>query len=200
LTTRPRRWHEVLKRLPSGPCHVVEVGVWRGQLCREVLRERRDAIMTLVDPWEAGKPGEPWYESGSKMARCSQAEVDQVMAEALESIRFAIGRWTVLKATSVQAASLVLDGSVDLVFIDADHSYEGVKADIEAWLPKVKAGGWIGGHDYKSPRFPGVERAVRERFDQVEHGANSTWFWRMIGWQKDGDTIAVRWPAEAVRQ
>jgi hypothetical protein len=179
---------------------VVEVGVWRGQLCREVLRERRDAIMTLVDPWEAGKPGEPWYESGSKMARCSQAEVDQVMAEALESIRFAIGRWTVLKATSVQAASLVLDGSVDLVFIDADHSYEGVKADIEAWLPKVKVGGWIGGHDYKSPRFPGVERAVHERFDQVEHGANSTWFWRMIGWQKGENRLAVSWPAEAVRQ
>jgi hypothetical protein len=94
----------------------------------------------------------------------------------------------------------VLDGSVDLVFIDADHSYEGVKADIEAWLPKVKVGGWIGGHDYKSPRFPGVERAVHERFDQVEHGANSTWFWRMIGWQKGENRLAVRWPAEAVRQ
>lgn len=183
MTAARRRWHEVLSRLPAGPCHVVEVGVWRGQLCREVLKERRDAVMTLVDPWLAGRPGEPWYESGSKMARCSQAEVDEVMEEALRSIEFASRRWTVIRSTSVEAAPLVLDGTVDLVFIDADHSYHGVRDDIEAWLPKVRAGGWIGGHDYRSVRFPGVERAVHERFGKPEHGANSTWFVRVNGGQ-----------------
>ena len=176
-----KRWDEVLKRLPAGPCRVVEVGVWRGALCREVLRQHKDVEMVLVDPWLAGKPGEPWYESGSKMARSTQAQVDRVMAEALESLEFACGRYEVLRDTSLFAASTFPDRTADLVFIDADHSYQGVREDVTAWLPKVRPGGWIGGHDYQSPRFPGVARAVHERFHRVEHGANSTWFVRVAG-------------------
>jgi SAM-dependent methyltransferase len=64
---------------------------------------------------------------------------------------------------SVEAAALVPDGWADFVFIDAGHSYGAVKADIDAWLPKVRPGGWLGGHDHH-PRFPGVIRAVGERF------------------------------------
>lgn len=65
--------------------------------------------------------------------------------------------------TTEQAAKLVPDGSLDFVFIDADHSYEGVKQDIESWSPKVKKGGWITGHDY-APYWRGVVRAVDEAF------------------------------------
>ncbi len=39
----------------------------------------------------------------------------------------------------------------DFVYIDADHSYEAVKADIEAWWPKVRMGGVLAGHDYTKP-------------------------------------------------
>lgn len=64
---------------------------------------------------------------------------------------------------------------VDLVFIDGDHSYEGAKGDIEAWLPNIKPGGLIAVHDYKKhllqydentcphPKpWPGVDQAVDE--------------------------------------
>ena len=46
------------------------------------------------------------------------------------------------------------EGSLDFVFIDGDHSYEGVKLDILNFLPKVRPGGLIAGHDYEhSPMF-----------------------------------------------
>ncbi len=70
---------------------------------------------------------------------------------------------TVLWEESTKAAKSVADGWADFVFIDAGHSYAAVKADIAAWLPKVKPGGWFGGHDYH-PKFPGVIRAVGEEF------------------------------------
>jgi len=60
------------------------------------------------------------------------------------------------------------DGSLDGVYIDANHNYEFVRADIEMWLPKIKKGGWIGGHDY-SYSFLGVIRAVHEKFDRPDY-------------------------------
>lgn len=61
-----------------------------------------------------------------------------------------------------EAADQIEDGSLDLVFIDDDHTYEGCKAAILAWRGKVRPGGWLSGHDYCHDRFPGVGKAVDE--------------------------------------
>lgn len=60
-------------------------------------------------------------------------------------------------------ASRVLDDGLDFVYLDANHSYEGVSRDLGLWAPKVRDGGVIGGHDYGHPDFPGVRNAV-DRF------------------------------------
>jgi hypothetical protein len=49
---------------------------------------------------------------------------------------------------SVEAAKQFEDGYFDFVYIDADHTYDGITADLEAWYPKVRKGGMIAGHDY----------------------------------------------------
>ncbi len=53
------------------------------------------------------------------------------------------------------------DESFDFIYIDARHEYENIKLDLMDYLPKVKKGGSIGGHDY-SKEFSGVQRAVNE--------------------------------------
>jgi len=57
---------------------------------------------------------------------------------------------------------------LDFVFIDANHMYEPVKEDIEAWYPLIRKDGIISGHDYNGMgdkrRGWGVKRAVDERF------------------------------------
>jgi predicted O-methyltransferase YrrM len=63
--------------------------------------------------------------------------------------------------TTNEAVKLFDDESLDAVFIDADHSYEAVKLDIQNWMPKVRRGGILAGHDYV-PSWPGVVRAVDE--------------------------------------
>jgi cephalosporin hydroxylase len=65
---------------------------------------------------------------------------------------------------STDAASELEDNSLDFVYIDGNHSCSFVKADIEAYLPKVKVGGFIGGHDYYlgETNSPGVNQAVDE--------------------------------------
>ncbi len=66
----------------------------------------------------------------------------------------------------------VINGEVDFVYIDADHSYEGVWEDLCVWFSKVRVGGIIGGHDFNQPGFPGVEQAVKEFFRRFEWNIN----------------------------
>lgn len=51
---------------------------------------------------------------------------------------------------SDSANKIIKDDYFDLFFIDADHRYEGIKKDIELWLPKIRKGGIICGHDYEA--------------------------------------------------
>lgn len=62
---------------------------------------------------------------------------------------------------------------VDIVFIDADHSYNGCKNDIIYYKPKVKEGGILSGHDID---FPGVNQAVNEMIGDFDVGPNNVWF------------------------
>ncbi|HEC65899.1 MAG TPA: class I SAM-dependent methyltransferase [bacterium] len=59
-----------------------------------------------------------------------------------------------------QQEALAWMESIDLLFIDADHLYDGVKKDLLSWVPHVKSGGVIMMHDYDSPTSPGVVQAV----------------------------------------
>ena len=62
---------------------------------------------------------------------------------------------------SSEVVSQFEDESLDVVFIDLTHTYESVKEDIGLWLPKVKRGGILSGHDYEDS-WPGVVKAVDE--------------------------------------
>lgn len=88
------------------------------------------------------------------------------------------GRCTLFASTTAAAAPSVSDSSLDFVFVDAGHSYASVRADLRAWWPKVKPGGWFGGHDYHDA-FPGVRRAVDERFGaSVQVAPHAIWWVR----------------------
>ena len=69
-----------------------------------------------------------------------------------------------VKKSSVEASKDFKDGSLDLVYIDAAHDYESVKQDILTWLPKIKKGGFIAGHDYRYDPNIGVYNAVNDIF------------------------------------
>lgn len=182
---RPKRSEEIIARLPTnGPLRGAEVGVLRGHNARVLLQQRPQLSLHLVDVWGQQPANSSYVRSRDGHARKSTAQWQQTFNAAKRAVNFAGDRVTFHRMQSSAAAAAVPDRSFDFVFVDADHSYDGCKRDLDAWLPKVKPGGWIGGHDYDHPREKrghwGVKPAVDELADRlakpINVGRDFTWF------------------------
>ena len=80
-------------------------------------------------------------------------------------------------SSSPKAADFFPDGSLAWVHLDARHDYDSVKADIEAWAPKVTSGGWLSGDDYDERVWPGVVAAVRDTLPDSNGWLTAQWRW-----------------------
>jgi SAM-dependent methyltransferase len=78
---------------------------------------------------------------------------------------------------SLAAATMFADGSLDWVHLDARHDYDSVVADIEAWRPKLKPGGWLSGDDYHPYAWPGVVAAVGDTLPDADVWWSTQWRW-----------------------
>jgi hypothetical protein len=85
---------------------------------------------------------------------------------------------TLIVRDSVAAARLFRDNSIDWVHLDARHDGPGIKADIHAWLPKIKLGGWLSGDDYNELKWPELVEAVDTLVPEARPW--STYQWRLI--------------------
>lgn len=100
--------------------------------------------------------------------------LDKFIENVIEPYR---DRVVALRMSSVGAAHMIVDKSLDFVFINANHAYDFINADIIAWTPKVKRGGIIAGHDYVNKPNYGVIQAVKERFTEFEvHKRSKVWY------------------------
>lgn len=179
VNRRRWRWEIIVPKIPADrPVIGAEIGVLKGATARRVLAERPLCTHIMVDPWTAPEEDSRWKKAPGLTQHKSQEEFDRCYAT-VKALADSYGeRAVVMREYSVEAAEKINDGSLDYVFIDAEHTYEGVMEDVNAWLPKVKKGGWIGGHDYDNGRFVGVKRAVDELFDRdrIELNIDHTWF------------------------
>ena len=181
MTPAQVRANEVLKRLNGAPQpRGVEVGVFKGDMSSALLRNNPILHLTMVDSWESDGAAYTG-DSGDFHAGLTLAAQDGFYHMAADRTEFAKYRRSIVRKRSLDAAKDIPDGSLDFVFIDADHSYHGCVADIAAWKPKLKPGGLLSGHDYDNPDFEkfGVKRAVDELGLETELGDNLTWFIRL---------------------
>jgi SAM-dependent methyltransferase len=177
----PMRWEAVLRRIPEGKAlRGAEIGVLLGETAFRILRARPLVTHVMIDPWAAPPADSSWAKTGDNASKKPQEYQERAFKYTCERLAFAGSRSVIHRKYSHEIASTIPDKSLDYVFIDGDHSYEGCKKDIALWSSKVRPGGWIGGHDYGNPRLPGVKQAVDEAFaDGVELDVEDTWFKRI---------------------
>ena len=172
---------EIMHRLPENQQIILgaEIGVRYGKNAAALLAGVPNLHMFLVDRWEKPPIGDSYYRSGDGIADRPQGHHDKTYRSTINLTMPYSERVTILKLESSEAARILRAQGIklDFVFLDADHSYEGVKRDIELWLPFVERGGFISGHDYGHPRIGEVKRAVDEVFGtSVKLGSDMTWF------------------------
>lgn len=115
-----------------------EIGVWKGKWSAHLCKDNPALEMLCVDLWGT-------YDTYND-SRNQQDKLDESYREAVAVL--APYRCTILREASLKAAQRVPDGSLDFVYVDANHGEAFVRQDLEAWVPKVRPGGIISGHDY----------------------------------------------------
>jgi hypothetical protein len=159
------RGEPVLRHLPA-VATMVEVGVFAADLAVYLLERRPELTWHGIDDWAGSDLRSAAHrDTGDVYAKMSQADQDGLLSHALARLAPYGERVRVWRESSPMAAHRFAEGSIDLVFVDADHSRDGCLADLKGWWPVVKPDGWLGGHDYLNSdrRFTfGVNLAVEE--------------------------------------
>lgn len=152
------------------PTYAVEVGSWAGQ--STMILARHFLHVFAVDHWQ----GNPADRTGEVAGRYGPKQAFQTFCRNMDI--HLLRRVIPCVGHSLTWAA-VWPFSVDFVYLDADHRYESVKADIAAWLPRVRIGGILAGHDYGL--FQGVNQAVDERFgNKVQKAGRLLWWVKVV--------------------
>lgn len=154
-------YERVAQALADG-ARIAEVGVYKGKsalyLAERLEQMGKRVTFYLVDHFQGSAEHDITPE--------------QLWAEFRANIEPMKDAFSVMRTDSVTAANALPNGSLDFVFIDAAHDYDSVKADIAAWLPKVRKGGFLAGHDY---HHAPLRRAVDEAFASVTEYEGTCW-------------------------
>ena len=129
--TTPEERAELVRYLP-GAKTIVEIGVFEGaSTALLAVNADRDATIYGIDPMFPGRLGICWGEIVAKHVTKSERST---------------GRVRLVKRMSYEASNQVA-GPVDFMFIDGDHSLEGIRRDWETWAPRIRPGGIMALHD-----------------------------------------------------
>jgi hypothetical protein len=161
-----KRWHVLSKIVNHYHLSVgVEVGSKAGENIKNVLSLCPSFVFWGIDCWDKNYKYQNWTtQLQLKNEKCFNKVVKLYPDRAKK-----------LKGWSADVVSNFANFSVDLIFIDASHDYQSVLNDIILWLPKVRKGGFICGHDYGHLKFPGVKKAVDEVFANVSTAPDFVW-------------------------
>tara|TARA_R100000734_G_C3297285_1_gene88312 strand:+ start:464 stop:973 length:510 start_codon:yes stop_codon:yes gene_type:complete len=138
-----------------------EIGVWKGETSSYIL-QHTDCFLYLIDAWQPlqGYNKPHWDHKKNK-------------TQTIKNIQ-PYNNYKILEGISWDMAQHIDNNELDFVFIDGDHSTEGVRKDIEAYTPKVKQGGYCMGHDWD---WDTVRTAVKEQTNDVQTLPNGIWYY-----------------------
>lgn len=140
---------------------IVEVGSFSGVSMYIFSKFFKEVIS--IDPWVSNYDPN---DDASNPKKFNMGDVEAHFDRMVERVKTPI---TKMKMKSEEAVIQFKDESLPVVYIDALHTYPGVKKDSKLWFPKIQKGGFICFHDFSNGKHhPGVGKAVLEIFGKPE--------------------------------
>ena len=140
---------------------MVEVGSFSG-VSSDVFA-RYVKTLYCVDLWELNDPENETFKKCERL-------FDKVLQAHKNIVK--------IKNYSLEAVKDFPDESLDIVYIDGDHEYPNCQHDIEAWLPKVKKGGWVTGHDtHLDTVLVALHRTIGKDYRNY---SDTSWAWQKV--------------------
>ena len=134
--------------------NAVEIGTHRGEFAEVILERWEGCRLYCVDPWQDNLEGYSDYSTRNRNAD---------MEACKERLARFCDRAQYMRMLSEEAAKSFEARSLDFVYIDGNHQYAFVRADIELWWPRIRPRGILAGHDLNGDWGPGhVAKAVAE--------------------------------------
>ena len=138
----------------------VEIGVDKGDFANHILNASQIGKYYCVDTWQNdfGSDHRPdaYDKDGDNRFNGARTLLQGHIND---------GRTSLLRMTSMAASTFFPKESLDFCYIDGDHSLEGIYMDLKAWIPKIRIGGIIAGHDYKDGHKSGINDYFGEQLD-----------------------------------
>ena len=129
--------------------HFVEVGTWKGcsaaYMAVEIINSKKQIKFDCVDTWSGSEETIDPQSVHHEPLLLEKDGLYNLFINNIEPVKHVIKP---IRKASLEALDLYENGSLDCVFIDAAHDYENVCKDIQGWLPKIKPGGILSGHDW----------------------------------------------------
>ena len=139
----------------------LEVGSWKGMstsvLAKTVARYKGGQVFA-VDHWRGGKKEDWNYEIAQAYDIYTIFKKNMIL----------LGVWDIVHPMVMEsrtASQIFADEILDFIFLDGDHRYDGIKNDILSWLPKLKNGGILCGHDCEG-YYSKYSKKIRETIDE----------------------------------
>ena len=133
-------WLQIIEKVQAKD--FLELGVLRGDYAEIILRNCPSiARYYMLDPWRH-------LEDWNKPSNVDQAMFDDIYAIAMAKTDFARDRRIVLRGRTTETIDEIPDESLDIAYVDGDHTLRGIAIDLIRTYPKVRAGGILGGDDY----------------------------------------------------
>jgi hypothetical protein len=172
-------------KLPIGGVGM-EIGVWKGDYSRHLLRITKPHRLYLVDPWECQPDFANTSYGGTGVEFRDAAVRSQEDMEALyQKVEMELGRLpavSVLRMKSSDLSGRIGEGELDWIYIDGNHTYEFVRDDLHLAWGLVKENGVISGDDFNARSGPcrfGVRTALLEFCNEKDRRlsviGNSQW-------------------------
>lgn len=150
----------------------IEVGSWHGRSSRAIGDNLpKGSVLYCVDTWKGSVIEQDTNHQSAKWMDGDHA-YDEFLRNNIDLIQS--GKIIPIRMSSKNAANLFKDKGIkaDHIFIDAGHTYEDVKEDLSVWTSLCTDK--LLGHDYINGMWPGVTRAVQERFKIIDNPYDTT--------------------------